>query len=238
MRDERRDDLRTVRAAPRAVGWAAVDQAALARLADAGVLTALVDACDAPGVPGRVLARFPDGGACLYQGAEALAFRDRAPYLVRVDRAVLTWLTAPGGAGGLGDEPWGMFVVSDAPFAEQVRHWRGWLTVTPPTAPAETPSADAPWAFRFYDPRLAPVFLEACTPEEVAAFFGPCRSLIVPAWDGAASDAAPDAGWMLMPSIGARRGGAARSGGAVPAARRAPRGVPAAELRRRADREC
>lgn len=41
----------------------AVDRAALERLADAGTLTALVDACDAPEAPARVLARFPEGDA-------------------------------------------------------------------------------------------------------------------------------------------------------------------------------
>ena len=190
---------------------AAADQTALERLAAAGVLTALVDACDAPRVPERVLARFPDGGACLYQGADALAFRDRAPYLVRVDGELLAWLLAPALDGGLGDTPWGVFTVSDAPFATQLRHWRGWLTVTPPAAAPGAPAADEPWAFRFYDPRLAPVFLDACAPEEVAAFFGPVRSLVVPAWDAVPAESGP-AGMVLTPGMAARGARAARRG--------------------------
>ncbi len=194
----------------------ALERGALERLADDGVLTALVDACGAPGVPARVLARVPDGGACLYQGADALAFQDRAPYLVRVDRAVLVWLLAPAADGGLGDTPWGWFAIADAPFAAQVRHWRGWLTVAPPAAPAGDPGADAPMAFRFYDPRLVEVFLGACTGGEVAEFFGPCRSLVVPAWEADGLAAVPGgvvgAGWRLTPGAAARGAARARRG--------------------------
>jgi RHS repeat-associated protein len=192
----------------------AVDAAALGRLADAGVLAALVDACAGAGVPERVLARFPEGGACLYQGPDALAFRDRAPYVVRVDREVLAWLAAPAGEGGLGGTPWGVFVVGDAPFAALVRHWRGWLTVAAPVAPDAAPgAARESWTFRFYDPRLAPVFLEACDPAEVAAFFGPARSLVVPAWEAPPGTEGAAAGRMLTPGLAARGGAARRAVG-------------------------
>ena len=93
----------------------AIDAAALERLADAAVLHALIDACAAPGVPERVgQAR---DGACLYREPDASTFRDRAPYLVRVDPELLGWLTRPPAAGGLAGTPWGIFTVGEAPFA-------------------------------------------------------------------------------------------------------------------------
>lgn len=85
---------------------------------------------------------------------------------------------------------WGFFLrIKDRsiPSTTLVKHWRQWYLVTLPvhvTPTEQTPEnigqAGTRAVFRFYDPRLTPAFMGACTPDELAAFFGPCADIILP----------------------------------------------------------
>ena len=66
-----------------------VETSYLARAAEAGQLYALIDAC-VGGEALALVAAAPAGhAACLYQGMAARHYGDKAPYLLRVDRALL-----------------------------------------------------------------------------------------------------------------------------------------------------
>lgn len=103
----------------------------------------------------------------LYSGEAAETYRDVAPYLVRapatsrfVERVVtLGW---PG--------HWATWVVCDAPLAALRRHLRRFLKVRLP--------GDGVVLFRYYDPRVLPVFLSAAPPDDVARFFGPVTAFV------------------------------------------------------------
>ena len=58
----------------------------------------------------------------------------------------------------------GNFVVSYANLKEIRKNLRRFLIV-------EGPNAE-PMYFRFYDPRILPIFLSSCTKEELGDFFG------------------------------------------------------------------
>lgn len=143
-----------------------IDMDRLQRWAAGGVLYAVLDACDAPAVPSVVKSLGPDRGTCLYQGHAAENFGNKAPYFVRVDSALLAWIAQlPEG------QPWGCFAASTAGFAALRHHLRKFLTVASPEGER--------WLFRYYDPRLLPIFLSSCSAEELNAFFGPVDVFVV-----------------------------------------------------------
>lgn len=142
------------------------DQASLEEAAQGGVLYAVLDACDAPQVPGRVLALGEGRGECLYRGSAAENAGNAAPYLARVDSSLLEWIAAtPGG------QPWGIFIIARAEFSVVSSHLRKFLTVTSPDG--------EDLIFRYYDPRILPAFLGVCSADEVREFFGPCEAFVV-----------------------------------------------------------
>jgi len=148
----------------------------LREAADAGSLYAVVDGCAAPAVSDLARSLGPDRAACLYLGEAATNYGDKAPYLLRVDAALAATL-----GDRASDPAWGCFVVSANGFEAVRRHLRGWLTVSSPQGEA--------WLFRFWDPRLLPVFLRASQPDELNAFFGPIDAFAVtdPAGDAFAA---------------------------------------------------
>jgi hypothetical protein len=70
------------------------------------------------------------------------------------------------------DEPWGVFAMSKGTVAELRQHLRRFLVV-------ELPDGER-WKFRFYDPRILPIYLSHCEEWELRKFFGPVRGFGVP----------------------------------------------------------
>ncbi|HEV7859654.1 MAG TPA: DUF4123 domain-containing protein [Pyrinomonadaceae bacterium] len=138
----------------------------LQRLAHTGALYAVIDACDAPDVPAKVASLGSAQGACLYRGHAAENFADKAPHLARVDGALLDWIKQT-----LWTQPWGFFFTTTNEFPEVNHHWRKFITVTSPDG--------SDLLFRYYDPRLLPLFLSSCDAAELKEFFGDCDSLII-----------------------------------------------------------
>ncbi|MBD0321429.1 MAG: DUF4123 domain-containing protein [Gemmatimonadetes bacterium] len=131
----------------------------LRRLADDGVLFAVVDACDRGDVPPRAWER---GAPSLYAGTEDAALWAIAPYLFAVDGDLLDWI------GERRNDAWGVFAVADCGLDALATHLRGLLVVRSPEGER--------WRFRFYDPRVLPAFLESCDDETRRGFFGPASA--------------------------------------------------------------
>lgn len=90
------------------------------------------------------------------------------PQLLRVNGQVLETILAAGNK-----DPWGVFAMSKAdPEALRV-HFRRFLVV-------QLPDGEH-WYFRFYDPRLLPVYIAKCNEWELEQFFGPVRGYAIPA---------------------------------------------------------
>lgn len=109
----------------------------------------------------------------LYSGSQGRELADVAPYLVRL-RPASGYLEALVRYG------WGrsleVFLTCPLSFGEVRRHFRRFLLV-------RTEDGDRLY-FRFYDPRVLPIFLRACTPEEHERFFGAIRCFLVRSQDG------------------------------------------------------
>lgn len=130
--------------------------------ADRGRLFAVLDACDAPWVPGFAQGMGEDAAVSLYRGEPEESHWAVAPYLSTVDDAVLVWITRFARSD---DEGWGIFVLADHSLTELRRHLRRFLRVVGP--------GEERLYFRFYDPRVLPSYLASCTHDEAAEFFGP-----------------------------------------------------------------
>lgn len=140
-----------------------VSEARLRLLASDGTLWAVLDACDAPEVPTRVRMLGPERGDCLWMGEAREKCWGVAPWLARVDLALLDWIRSE-----LWDEPWGLFVEAGATLDVVRKHFHGIQTVAGP---------DGRWMyFRFYDPRVLPMFLRTATPSDRAELFGPVKA--------------------------------------------------------------
>jgi hypothetical protein len=94
------------------------------------------------------------------------------PHLIHVTEPVLDWIF-----GTVHGMPWGTFVMSKAEPDELRVHFRRFLMV-------ELPDGER-WYFRFYDPRLLPVYLSTCNEWELRKFFGPVRAFGIPAMEQA-----------------------------------------------------
>jgi hypothetical protein len=137
------------------------------RLAERGYnLYVILDACDAPEVPEKAH-RLGEGCAgSLYNGTAQEDYWAIAPYLCKADQGLLRWILQT-----LWHEPWGIAVVSTADMAAVRAHFRKFLIVKSPEGEH--------WYFRFYDPRVLPVFLESSNQEELREFFGPIQAYAV-----------------------------------------------------------
>jgi hypothetical protein len=130
------------------------------QVAREGNLMAILDACDAPGVPPKVGSLGESRGVSLYRGTSEERYADIAPYLVAVDDDLLDWILTT-----LWADPWGIFVHTTASLDELRTHLRKFLLVTGPNGEE--------WYFRFYDPRVLTKYLPTCTETELRDLFGP-----------------------------------------------------------------
>jgi hypothetical protein len=137
-----------------------VSVSAIRALAIAGRLKAVLDATDTPAVLERVAQLGADAAVSLYRGLPEERYAAIAPWLVTVDPATFDWLTRQ-----LWSRPWGVFVIADAGLDTIRTQLRRFLTVQAPDGER--------WYFRFYDPRVLMRYLETCTADELAVFFGP-----------------------------------------------------------------
>lgn len=142
----------------------AVTLADLERLAEGGLLWAVADGCDEPRVPAKAGELGPGGAVSLWDASARAEELEVAPYLLRLDRPALAWLLRDLAAG-----PWGILAVARDELAALRRHFEELLTVEDP--------AGVPLYFRYYDPRVLPAFLGACTRGEVVELLGPCEAL-------------------------------------------------------------
>jgi hypothetical protein len=150
----------------------------LRQLAGEQRLYAVFDACDAPAIQAKVSELGPLRALCLYRGEIAPEMQEVAPYLVRVDGALLRWLVET-----VWSEPWGIFVVAKMEPEAVRKHLRKFLMV-------KAPEGD-PMYFRYYDPRVLPPFLASCNQEELVSFLGNMSAF--------GYTAAPQSAYFLMP---------------------------------------
>jgi len=135
----------------------------LRRLAESGHLYSVLDACDQPSVPVKIQELGDDKAVSLFKGSAQEDYWAVAPYLARVDVALLRWMYEQ-----LWESPWGIFIFAQVPLLDLHDHLRRFLVVTLPD--------EKIWFLRYYDPRVLPVFLSTCNDQEWKAFLGPVRS--------------------------------------------------------------
>ena len=131
-----------------------------------GTLFAVLDACDEPRVPAKVKQLGADRAVSLYRGWAEADYWAIAPYLVHVDEPVLEWVV-----DNLWTEPWGIFAAAAPDLAALRKHFRRFLKVRGPDGNV--------LYFRFYDPRVLPLFLSTCNSQEIEQFLGPIHAFWV-----------------------------------------------------------
>jgi len=106
----------------------------------------------------------------LYTGPRGERLTSATPHIASVRRGsrLLRRLVRHGWGKG-----WGMYVLSDRPFASIRDHLRGLLVI--PTGAGEGLS------FRFFDPSILRSFLPSLSPEQARCFFGPVASIALEA---------------------------------------------------------
>jgi hypothetical protein len=139
----------------------------LNKLAERGYVYVILDACDAPAVPEKARSLGEGRAASLYNGTSQQDYWAIAPYLCKADPKLLEWVRDL-----LWKEPWGIVAVSTSDFESVRAHFRKFLIV-------QSPEGEY-WYFRFYDPRVLPVFLESSNAEELKEFFGPIQAYAMP----------------------------------------------------------
>jgi hypothetical protein len=105
---------------------------------------------------------------CLYRGDAAVTMAEVAPYLVQLERAsaFTSWVIAEGWGNS-----WGVFLNTTVTMEALRNHFRRLVMV-------QLPDGRSVY-FRFYDPRVLRVYLPTCTPEEIAAVFGPVERFVI-----------------------------------------------------------
>jgi hypothetical protein len=107
---------------------------------------------------------------CLFAGKLHPEVVQTAPYLVALegDHPFTTWVLQNGWG-----KHWGIFAMApaDLHFRDVRKHLRTFLRVRSPEG--------APLFFRYYDPRVLPVFLPTCDGSERAQIFGPLSAFIM-----------------------------------------------------------
>ncbi|MFY7874650.1 MAG: DUF4123 domain-containing protein [Pirellula sp.] len=130
---------------------------------------ALLDACDEPLIPAKLVSLSREDSASLYKGAAEHDFCCVAPYLARVNKSLIDWIDE-----NISGTPWGYFftVPNNATLSGIRTHFRRFLEVKDPSG--------VKLYFRFYDPRVLLPFLRGCTPVERSVFFGPIEEFYLP----------------------------------------------------------
>lgn len=136
---------------------------------DSGIF-AVLDACDEPRVPSMARNHSPEI-SCLYQGEAEINFGHEAPYLSPATPALLEWVHE-----NLWLDPWGILLASSSTFDEVRQHLRRYILVKN--------AQGREMFFRFYDPRVLPMFLVTCADGDAAKFFGPIDRFYVTRRDG------------------------------------------------------
>ena len=129
----------------------------LARLVRPQRLFALINTCDLPVVPLYMMELDDSQAVSLYKGLPNEEDWAIGAYLVRVDPPLLRWITT-----ALPRDSWGVLVESDRSLAELLAHFQQFVTVRSPEGEGRL--------FRFYDPRVLPVYLETASREEREPF--------------------------------------------------------------------
>jgi hypothetical protein len=140
--------------------------AELEKFAANGYVYVVLDACDAPAVPEKARSLGSERAMSLYNGTAQEDYWAIAPYLCKADVELLQWIKQ-----SLWSEPWGIIAVSKADFGALRAHFRKFLMV-------QSPEGEY-WYFRFYDPRVLPVFLKSSNAEEAKELFGPIQAFAV-----------------------------------------------------------
>lgn len=144
----------------------------LKNITASGHLYVVVDACSVPLAPAKVVERGSQQAVSLYSGSAEEEFWEVAPYLMRVDELVLSWILETSSKV----EGWGIFIASRADMETLRRHLRHFLKV-------QAPDGDI-WMFRFYDPRVMRPFLTTSDAGELRSFLGPILAYGLTAEDG------------------------------------------------------
>lgn len=126
----------------------------------------ILDGASVPHVLGLLHNR-PEEVACLYRGELEPDLAAMAPYLVKLRKdSPLTTTILKEGWG----QHWGVFVITPVGLEALRRHLRGFLRVRGPEGNV--------LYFRYYDPRVLPVFLPTCYAREIQTIFGPISRFI------------------------------------------------------------
>ena len=133
---------------------------------------AVLDGASVPGLVKR-LAKAKEDHMCLYRGKLEPELRAAAPHLVKLreDSKLTDWILEEGWGNH-----WGIFVISETGLEAMGRHLRGFLRVRGPE--------NEILYFRYYDPRVLPVFLPTCYKQELEKIFGPISRFIAENKDG------------------------------------------------------
>ncbi len=139
----------------------------LQEFASGGYLYALTDGDCAPEFAAQ-LQHLPSDRAVPLLLESSAGFEPSAiPRLALVDQTMIDFIVQ-----SLWRDPWGVFVFSKASLDELRLHFRRFLVVALPDGEE--------WFFRFYDPRILPLYLPNCNEWELRKFFGPVRAFGIP----------------------------------------------------------
>jgi Domain of unknown function (DUF4123) len=136
----------------------------IVRMAEMDTVYAVLDAADAPTVPGMMIAA-GDEAKALYMSNSDPELELAAPYLVKLDPVRLAEIHR-----NLWNDAWGIIIEFDGDLMTLRRHLRQFLIVDSPEG--------QPLYFRFYDPRVLHPFIQSSDDAARAEFFGPVRAYI------------------------------------------------------------
>lgn len=128
---------------------------------------AVIDGAGCPALL-PMLDRHGVSSICLYRGELEPELAEAAPYLAELvpESPFTRWFLGEGW-----DRHWGILLKTDARLTEMRSHLRHLTMVRLPDGRVVY--------FRFYDPRVARVFLPTCTAEQTVHFFGPASAIFM-----------------------------------------------------------
>ena len=128
----------------------------------------IIDAATDPKIYGSLLDSFYSLHTCLFSGDIAPELRVAAPYLIQLEFESAKTRRFISQAWG---KNWGVFLKCDTGLKTLRRHLRSLLVARDETGNQ--------LVFRYYDPRILPVYLPTCTPSELETVFGPIERFLV-----------------------------------------------------------
>ena len=122
----------------------------------------------------RAVERSSQESCCLFAGKISRQLAEVAPYLVRFEKGdELANFVLEKGWGNA----WGIFLSSQGSMETLRKHFRRFLRVTD--------ESGRKLLFRYYDPRVLPIYLPTCTNDELTTIFGPVDRFVTETEDGA-----------------------------------------------------